>query len=153
MNIKNITIGLLTSVYFLVMTSSVFANSPAKKSSGVNNQTDITFYGDLFNFSSNPQDVVAFFVNAAFVVAILLTLIYLIWGGINWIMSGGDKEKVGAARSKIVAAIVGLILVILSYVILNFVLVIMTGSGINGLKLPTLMGDGGANPSGGVLVR
>lgn len=151
MNIKGFTTGIIASGYLLVSAPSVFAIDPAKKASSSNNQTDITFYGDLFNFSSKPQDLVAFFVNAAFVVAILLTLVYLIWGGINWIMSGGDKEKVGAARSKIVAAIVGLILVILSYVILNFVLVIMTGSGINGLKLPTLMGDGGANPSGGVL--
>ncbi|HRN96042.1 MAG TPA: hypothetical protein PLD54_01180 [Candidatus Levybacteria bacterium] len=140
MNVKQLTAGLATTAYLFAFAPKAFAD-----------ETDITFYGNLFEFSTNPQDLIAFFVNAAFVVAILLALLYLIWGGINWIMSGGDKEKVGAARSKIIAAIVGLILVIFSYVILNFVLVIMTGQGINGLKLPTLMGEGGANPSGGVL--
>lgn len=143
MNIKATAYTLATTAYLFASAPKAFADE----------DTTIRFYGDIFEFSSKPQDLVAFFVNAAFVVAILLALVYLIWGGINWIMSGGDKEKVGAARQKIIAAIVGLILVILAYVILNFVLVIMTGSGINGLQLPTLMGEDGANPKDGVIIR
>ena len=56
-----------------------------------------------------------------FVVATLLALGFLIFGGIKWIVSGGDKAKVEAARGTIVAALVGLVLVFVSYFILNFV--------------------------------
>jgi len=129
MNIKKV-------VYLLASGAYLFASAPRVLAS----DTKIDLEGSLFSLGEGvkPQQLVSFAINAVFVIAILLALIYLIWGGINWIMSGGDKEKVGAARSKIIAAIVGLILVILAYVILNFVLVLFTGNGINGLTLPTL---------------
>lgn len=56
-----------------------------------------------------------------FIVATLLALGFLIFGGIKWIMSGGDKAKVEAARGTIVAALVGLVLVFLSYFVLTII--------------------------------
>ena len=52
------------------------------------------------------------------VIATLLVFMFLIWGAFNWITSGGDKAKVDAARQKLVAAVVGLIIVAASYAIL-----------------------------------
>lgn len=49
-------------------------------------------------------------VTLVFGIALLLTLIYLIWGAFDWITSGGDKEGVGKARSKIINALVGLVI-------------------------------------------
>src|ERR1700750_2980295 len=63
------------------------------------------------------NELIAFIINAIIVIGIVLSLIFLLYGGIRWILSGGDKGKVDAARSTIVAAIVGLIIVILAYVI------------------------------------
>lgn len=56
-----------------------------------------------------------------FIVAVVLALGFLIWGGIKWVISGGDKAKVEAARGTIVAALVGLVLVFLAYFILNII--------------------------------
>lgn len=56
-----------------------------------------------------------------FVVAILLTLYYLIRGGIQWIMSQGDKQKVASARNRIVYAIFGLVLIFLAFFIVSVV--------------------------------
>lgn len=53
--------------------------------------------------------------------AALLTLFFLIWGGIQWITSGGSKEKVQAAQKKIVYASIGLIVVLVSFMIINIV--------------------------------
>src|SRR5580698_6477221 len=39
------------------------------------------------------------------IVAAILALIFLIYGGIRWITSGGDKQKVAAARARITYAI------------------------------------------------
>jgi len=52
-------------------------------------------------------------------VAIFLCLLYLIWGGFNWMMSEGDKQKLNKARQKIVYAIIGLVVVFLSFLIIN----------------------------------
>lgn len=58
------------------------------------------------------------------VVAALLVFFYLIWGGIEWITSGGDKGQTEKARNKITAAIIGLVIlsaaVALFYLILSF---------------------------------
>jgi hypothetical protein len=39
----------------------------------------------------------------------LIFMFMLVIGGINWVTSGGDKSKVEAARSQIVNAIIGVI--------------------------------------------
>lgn len=45
----------------------------------------------------------------AIVIAALVLLLYLIWGGIEWITSGGDKGKVEKARNRITQAVIGVI--------------------------------------------
>lgn len=56
------------------------------------------------------------------VLAALLVFFYLIWGGIEWITSGGDKGQTEKARNKITAAVIGLIILAASYAILTLVL-------------------------------
>lgn len=60
--------------------------------------------------------------NFVMVLGALLVFTYLIWGGIEWITSGGDKTKTEAARSKITAAVIGLIVLAASWAILGLVL-------------------------------
>lgn len=92
--------------------------------------------GNLNNVTANS--LFRFIINVLIILGIVISLIFLLWGGIRWILSGGDKGKVDAARSTIVASIVGLIIVILAYVIINTVLTLLTGNGINGFHLPNL---------------
>ncbi|MBI2442553.1 MAG: hypothetical protein HYV40_01435 [Candidatus Levybacteria bacterium] len=75
-----------------------------------------------------------------FVIAVILALGFLVYGGIRWITSGGDKGGVETARNTIIAAIVGLILVFLAYVILNLVLLFLTGKGLGEVTIPNLTG-------------
>lgn len=56
------------------------------------------------------------------IVAIIIAVIFLIVGGIKWIVSGGDKSAVEGARNTIVAAIIGLIVALLAFVIIKIVL-------------------------------
>lgn len=60
--------------------------------------------------------------NAVLFVSALLVFGYLVWGGVQWITSGGDKGKTEEARNKITAAIVGLAVVAASYAIFRVVL-------------------------------
>jgi len=57
-----------------------------------------------------------------FIVAVVAALFFLIFGGIKWISSGGDKTRLESARNTIIASIIGLILVFSSYFILNITL-------------------------------
>lgn len=60
-------------------------------------------------------------INIALMVAAILVFVYLVWGGIQWIMSGGDKAKTEEARSRITAAIVGLAVVAAAWAVMLLV--------------------------------
>lgn len=80
--------------------------------------------------STTMGQVIAFIVSAAVVFGIIAALLFVVLGAFQWITSGGDKGKVESARNHIVAAIVGLIIIVLSLVIVNFVLQLL---GLGGL--------------------
>lgn len=54
-------------------------------------------------------DLITQYLGAVMSVAALLLLLYLIWGAIDWISSGGDKSKVEKGREKITQAVIGII--------------------------------------------
>lgn len=84
-------------------------------------------------------------INLIFILSVVVALLYLIWGGFKWLTSGGDKTAVQGAREHLVAAIVGLVVIFLSYFILNFVVgFFIPGFHLNEFVLPTLN-----NPSPG----
>lgn len=56
-------------------------------------------------------------ISAIILAAALGTFIFLVYGGVEWIISGGDKEKIQKAKDKITNAIIGLALVSASWAI------------------------------------
>lgn len=85
------------------------------------------------NIAKTIQNIVVFFI----VLAVIIALLYLLYGGIKWITSRGDKTEVEAARNHIIAAIVGLIVVFLAVFILTIILVAF-GLKLENLKIPTI---------------
>ncbi|MBN1263421.1 MAG: hypothetical protein JW991_03610 [Candidatus Pacebacteria bacterium] len=57
----------------------------------------------------------------ALVIAAMIAFGFLIYGGIQWITSGGDKGKTEAARNTITAALVGLLIVFGSWAIIQLI--------------------------------
>src|SRR2546430_2239950 len=64
-------------------------------------------------------DIVQFVINILFVIAVILAIIFLIWNGIRWILSGGDKARVEAARSGIIGALIGLVIALAAFILVN----------------------------------
>lgn len=52
----------------------------------------------------------------------IISVVMLVWGGLRYIISGGDSKKVTDAKNTILYAIIGLIISILAFAIVNFVL-------------------------------
>ncbi|MCJ7792995.1 MAG: pilin [Candidatus Marinimicrobia bacterium] len=50
-------------------------------------------------------------------VALVIALIVLLMGAIQWMTAGDDKEKMTSARSKIMGALIGLTIVFLAWAI------------------------------------
>ncbi|MBI3954711.1 hypothetical protein HY333_01570 [Candidatus Collierbacteria bacterium] len=60
-------------------------------------------------------------VSLIIIVAGILTFAFLVWGGIQWILSGGDKTKTEEARNRITAALVGLAIVAASWALIKII--------------------------------
>lgn len=59
----------------------------------------------------------------------IISVIMLIYGGLRYVISGGDSKKVTDAKNTIMYAIIGLIISILAYAIVNFVINAVGGEG------------------------
>lgn len=52
-------------------------------------------------------------------VAALICLVYIIWGGIEWMTSGGEKTSVAAAKARLTAAFIGLMIILAAWAIVK----------------------------------
>ncbi|RJQ24473.1 hypothetical protein C4577_07880 [Candidatus Parcubacteria bacterium] len=55
------------------------------------------------------------------VAGITLSLIFIIYAGVVWITSGGNKEGVEKAKQTLTYAIIGLLVIVFSFVIINII--------------------------------
>ncbi len=94
-------------------------------------------FSKLCNLNANNiGPLVGAAVTFILIIAVLIALFFLIFGGIRWITSGGDKAKVESARGTIIAAIIGLVIAFLAFFILSLALSFF-GLSLNNLQLPT----------------
>lgn len=59
--------------------------------------------------------------NIVFIVLGLLAVIFVIIGGVKYILSGGDSAGIKSAKETIIYAIVGLVISLLAFGIVNYV--------------------------------
>jgi hypothetical protein len=60
-------------------------------------------------------------ISLAFVIGVIVFVFYFLWGTISWITAGGDKVAVETARHRLTHALVGLVFLLLTFAVLNFV--------------------------------
>jgi hypothetical protein len=83
--------------------------------------------------------IIGAIVTFVLIIIAVIALFFLIYGGLRWVTSGGDKGKVDEARKTVIAAIVGLVIAFLSFFILSVVLGFF-GLSLSNLSLPKLPG-------------
>lgn len=66
------------------------------------------------------QNIVSFLILLILFAIILLAFFFILFGGIKWITSQGDKKQLEGAQKTIQYALVGLVLGLLSFFIINF---------------------------------
>jgi hypothetical protein len=66
----------------------------------------------------------------------LAFILYFLWGGLQWIMAGGDKSKLEEAHGKITQGLIGLAILAASFVIIKF-LQAAVGLDLLNIKWPT----------------
>ena len=91
----------------------------------------------MFNFIARAQEAITIqepptgikdiskllsgLIQVAMIIAAILTFAFLVWGGIQWILSGGDKQQTQAARDRITMALVGLGIVAAAWALMKVI--------------------------------
>jgi len=66
--------------------------------------------------------LIANFLSISFSLIGLILLAMLLWGGIQWLIAGGDKEKIAKAQGRITSAIIGFVIFMSIFAIVNYLL-------------------------------
>ena len=98
----------------LLMTSMASASVQSQVQGGVN-AVDPGGSGDFENLITTIVNILLFLIG-------LLSVIMIIYGGFRFVTSGGSAESVKAAKNTILYAIVGLVVAIMAFAVVNFVL-------------------------------
>ena len=129
---KLLTSSAITGAAFLSFALPAFAQG------SVNPCQNVGQFSNLCNLQGDKLgSIIGAIVTFLLILIAVVALFFLIYGGLRWVTSGGDKGKVDDARKTVIAAIVGLVIAFLSFFILNVVLSFF-GLSLNSLQLPTL---------------
>lgn len=85
----------------------------------INTNASDARFGNLNNI--RPSGIISTIINIMLGGAGIIAFIFLLWGGLQWILAGGDKEGTEKARKKITSALIGLAIVFSAYALLFLV--------------------------------
>lgn len=122
------TAFLFTIIIYLSGAQSAFASSACPPG-----------WESLCHFTLEEGDYNKKILQIIVILAALASLVFLIVGGIRWASAGGDKMKTEKARKTLVAAIIGVVISILSYMIVSVIYQIFTGQGWENMTVPRLV--------------
>lgn len=122
---KIFSLFLLAFTFSLLASNIVFAD-PMDQLVGSDGQiggySSKTIAGDTLNTKTTVPDMISNGIKIALGLFGSVALIFVIWGGVDWMLSKGDGKKIGLARDRMVAAAIGLAIIAASYAITDFVI-------------------------------
>ena len=137
---KIIFLALMSLGVASVLSLSVAStNASAQVSSGINAATTDEMKNKQIDGSNGVIRIVS---NILIWVVGIVAVIMIVWSGFKYITAAGDSGKIASAKSSLIYAIVGLIIAILAYAIVNFVMERLNVSSTPG-------GSSGGGSSGG----
>lgn len=107
-----------SSSEYRVVTVNDTVTSAATATPSSRNSRNSVLPGDILlptGYSQSIGQLISFILRVVIIVAILLCLLAFITAGIEWITSGGDKGKTDGARQRIIAALVGIVILSAAY--------------------------------------
>lgn len=128
---------MLPIVVASLFSSPVFATVQDGVDSARGNQQPLTLFGNGGIFS-DITNILLFVIGAVAVIMIVI-------GGLRYVISGGDAKQVQAAKNTILYALVGVIIAILAYAIVNFVSTTFISNGSGGVGTSSSTSSGGSS--------
>lgn len=83
-------------------------------------------------------NIVGGILNVVFFLSFLLVLFFLVWGGLKWVLAQGEKDAISKARDQVTNSLIGLVVILGSYLLLNLALQLVLGQTLNSIKVVDL---------------
>lgn len=106
--------------------SAVLADSKSSICQGIGVATGDTSCGGASD-ATGLNNIIANVVNILSALVGVVAVVMIVVGGLKFITSGGDSSKTASARSTILYALIGLVIVALAQIIVHFVLTTTKG--------------------------
>jgi hypothetical protein len=128
--------SIILSLFIALLSTTFILRTPIVQAQITNPVTGS--FGEYSQDTTSGAQFVGYFVNiwaAVTTVGGLAVILFMIWGAFDWITAGGDTGKIGKARDKMTNAVIGLILLVSTFVIIGFVGRLFFGEEFDILKL------------------
>lgn len=123
-SIKNIAIGFVTSIALMMATMVPAVNAQGFISTTDNPSAISTATGGQGSFRQLALTIVNFFLTFLGLIAVVM----IIYGGFLYVSAAGNQEKIESAKKIIMYAVIGIVVILLSFAIVNTVLTAGTGA-------------------------
>jgi hypothetical protein len=81
------------------------------------------FPSNLISFGGGSlQTLVRSVINVLLIIAGVVAVVYLIIGGYQYVTSAGNAEQAAAGRTTVLNAIIGLVIILAAFLVINFVM-------------------------------
>ena len=119
--IKIITLIIASTISIITLSTTpvLAANNDICSSSAAK---DVKEAAGCYGTGNQLPNVIVNILNGVIAVAGVIAVIFVVVGGVQYMTSSGDAGKIKKAKDTILYAIIGLIVCVLSYAIVNFVI-------------------------------
>lgn len=117
-----LVISVMTSLFVFASTPVlVSADSVSDGLSQLKDKAGDSLPTTSISDESTPSEIFAKIINVALGIGFAIAVIMVIYGGYQYIMSAGSEEKATSGRQTILYALLGMVIIIMSFVIVNAV--------------------------------
>jgi len=116
--LSHIAVGVVTSIALMMASFAPVVNAQGFISPTDNPQAISTATGGQGSFRSLALTIVNFFLTFLGLIAVVM----IIYGGFLYVSAAGNQEKIESAKKIIMYAVIGIVVILLSFAIVNTVL-------------------------------
>lgn len=111
---KVLAFAVIASFAALIATTAMTSNAQIDVDTGSQKITGVSTSRDL-------KGEITRIINYGLGFAGLVAVIFLIYGGVQYIIAGGDQDTMDKAKNTIIYAIIGLVIILLAFVVVSAV--------------------------------
>jgi hypothetical protein len=131
---KIIFSSLMIVLSFLIMAQVVLA--AVEDTTGLNTTAKQGFGSSVITNNSDLPTMIGRIIGTGLAFLGVVFFVLILYAGLGWILSMGNEEKIKQSKDMIIAAILGLIVVLGAYAITMLIPIIFEGSAINPTVTP-----------------